>query len=89
MLAWMEDQVGQLNVCGGTRKHYELLMVRLKEFGRLRSWSDLTVENIYLWDDWLRNMENVNARKPSREGLEVVATVSDGTVHNYHKHLKA
>ena len=89
MLTWMEDQVGQLNVCGGTRKHYELLMVRLKEFGRLRSWSDLTVENIYLWDDWLRNMENVNARKPSREGLGVVATVSDGTVHNYHKHLKA
>jgi site-specific recombinase XerD len=89
MMAWMEDQVGQLNVCGGTRKHYELLMVRLKEFGRLRSWSDLTVENIYLWDDWLRNMENVNAKNPGREGLRVVATVSDGTVHNYHKHLKA
>lgn len=89
MLAWMEYQVGQLNVCGGTRKHYELLMVRLKEFGKLRSWSDLTVENIYLWDDWLHKMENVNARKPSRNRLGVVATVSDGTIHNYHKHLKA
>lgn len=89
MLAWMEYQVGQLNVCGGTRKHYELLMVRLKEFGRLRSWSDLTVENIYLWDDWLHQMENVNARKPIRNRLGVVSTVSDGTIHNYHKHLKA
>ena len=101
MLSWMEYQVGQLNVCGGTRKHYELLITRLKEFGRLRSWSDLTVENIYLWDDWLHKMENVNARKssreqlgmvedkPSRERLGVVATVSDGTIHNYHKHLKA
>lgn len=113
MLAWMEDQVGQLNVCGGTRKHYELLIDRLKKFGKLRSWSDLTVENIYLWDDWLHKMENVNARKPIRERLGVVegkpsrerlrvvedrpirnrlgvvATVSDGTIHNYHKHLKA
>jgi integrase len=101
MLAWMEDQVGQLNVCGGTRKHYELLVDRLKKFGKLRAWSDLTVENIYLWDDWLHKMENVNARKPirnrlgsvegrpSRERLGAVATVSDGTIHNYHKHLKA
>ena len=101
MLAWMEYQVGKLNVCGGTRKHYELLIDRLKKFGKMRSWSDLTVENIYLWDDWLHKMENVNARKPrrerpgvveggpSRERLGVVATVSDGTIHNYHKHLKA
>ncbi|MCR5366712.1 MAG: site-specific integrase [Prevotella sp.] len=89
MMAWMEDQVGQLNVCGGTRKHYELLIVRLKEFGKLRAWSDLTVENIYLWDDWLHKMENVNARKPIQERLGAVATVSDGTIHNYHKHLKA
>ena len=89
MLAWMEDQVGQLNVCGGTRNHYELLIDRLKKFGKLRAWSDLTVENIYLWDDWLHKMENVNARKPIRNRLGVVATVSDGTIHNYHKHLKA
>ena len=89
MLAWMEDQVGQLNVCGGTRNHYELLIDRLKKFGKLRAWSDLTVENIYLWDDWLHKMENVNARKPIQNRLGAVATVSDGTIHNYHKHLKA
>ena len=89
MLAWMEDQVGQLNVCGGTRNHYELLIDRLKKFGKLRAWSDLTVENIYLWDDWLHKMENVNARKPIQNRLGAVTTVSDGTIHNYHKHLKA
>lgn len=84
MLAWMEYQVGQLNVCGGTRKHYELLLTRLKEFGRLRSWSDLTVENIYLWDDWLHaNIKAWTKRGQNERGG------TDGTVHNYHKHLKA
>ena len=82
MLSWMEDQVGQLNVCGGTRNHYELLIDRLKKFGKLRSWSDLTVENIYEWDIWLHNLANVNSRKD--EGV-----LSTGTIHNYHKHLKA
>lgn len=82
MLSWMEDQVGQLNVCGGTRNHYELLIDRLKKFGKLRSWSDLTVENIYEWDAWLHNLANVNSRKD--EGV-----LSTGTIHNYHKHLKA
>ena len=89
LLSWMDEQVGQLKVCNETRKHYKLLMTRLKEFGRLRSWSDLTVENICLWDDWLHQMENVNVRKPIRNRLGAVATVSDGTIHNYHKHLKA
>ena len=84
MLAWMEYQVGQLNVCGGTRKHYELLMVRLKEFGRLRSWSDLTVENIYMWDDWLHQHIKAWTKRGQDE-----RSGSDGTVHNYHKHLKA
>ena len=84
MLAWMEYQVGQLNVCGGTRKHYELLIMRLKEFGRLRSWSDLTVENIYLWDDWLHQTIKAWTKRGQDE-----RSGSDGTVHNYHKHLKA
>ena len=84
MLSWMEEQVGQLKVCKETRKHYELLMTRLKEFGRLRSWSDLTVENIYLWDDWLHQTIKAWTKRGQNE-----RSGSDGTVHNYHKHLKA
>lgn len=84
MLVWMEDQIGQLNVCRGTRKHYELLLVRLREFGRLRSWSDLTVENIYLWDDWLHHTIKAWTKRGQGE-----RNGSEGTIHNYHKHLKA
>lgn len=84
MLAWMDDQVGQLNVCSGTRRHYELLIDRLKKFGKLRSWSDLTVENIYLWDDWLHQTIKAWTKRGQDE-----RSGSDGTVHNYHKHLKA
>lgn len=84
MLAWVEDQVPLLKVCDGTRKHYELLLVRLKEFGRLRSWSDLTVENIYLWDDWLHKTVKAWTKRNEAE-----RNGTDGTIYNYHKHLKA
>ena len=52
---WIEEQVSTLNVTEGTRRHYELMLERLKSFGRLKSWSDLTVDNIYAWDAWLRS----------------------------------
>ena len=80
-IAWIEKEIPLLNVSEGTRKHYWLLLDRLKVFGRIRAWSDLTVENVYEWDGWLHNLANVNSRKD--EGV-----LSTGTIHNYHKHLK-
>lgn len=80
LLTWIEAQVPQLNVAEGTRRHYNLMLERLKSFGRLKSWSDLTVDNIYAWDAWLHTLDNVN--KPSY-------TLEDKAVYNYHKCLKA
>ena len=82
LIAWIEKEIPLLNVSDGTRKHYWLLLDRLKAFGRLAAWNDLKVENIYEWDAWLRNMENVNSKKDEE-------TLSKATIHNYHKHLKA
>ena len=82
MMAWIEKEIPMLNVSDDTRKHYWLLLDRLKAFGHLNAWSDLTVENIYKWDAWLHKMTNVNSKDEE-------ASLSDGTIHNYHKHLKA
>ena len=82
MIDWIEKEIPMLNVKDDTRKHYWLLLDRLKAFGHLNAWSDLTVENIYKWDAWLHKMTNVNSKDEE-------ASLSDGTIHNYHKHLKA
>ena len=82
LVAWIEKEIPLLNVKEDTRKHYWLLLDRIKAFGKLKAWNDLTVENIYEWDAWLHQMANVNSKDD--EG-----TLSNGTIHNYHKHLKA
>lgn len=84
MLSWIKEQLPALNVSAGTRRHYELLLERLKEYGKLKSWSDLTVDGIYTWDAWLRSNIKAQVKKgtPERAGC-------DGTINNYHKCLKA
>ena len=82
LLSWIEKEIPLLNVKEDTRKHYWLLLDRLKAFGKLKSWNDLTVENIYELDAWLHQMTNVNSKDDQ-------GTLSNGTIHNYHKHLKA
>ena len=82
LIVWIEKEIPMLNVSDGTRKHYWLLLDRLKVYGKLKTWTDLTVENIYEWDAWLHQMANINSKDDQ-------GTLSDGTVHNYHKHLKA
>lgn len=90
LLTWIEEQVSTLNVTEGTRRHYELMLERLKSFGRLKSWSDLTVDNIYAWDAWLHGLINVNAKQPSSDNAgEPHCTISEKAVYNYHKCLKA
>jgi site-specific recombinase XerD len=84
MLTWIESQIDALQVSDGTRRHYCLLLERLKEYGKLRSWADLTVEAIYDWDAWLHNTVKAQVKKGEDE-----RNGSDGTIYNYHKHLKA
>lgn len=85
LLEWMKRQIPMLDVKEGTKKHYWLLYDRLKQYGKLRSWSDLTVEGIYEWDAWLRKLTATNQTKKG----EKPALIGDATIHNYHKDFKA
>ena len=85
MLEWIGQQIPMLNVSEGTRQHYELLLDRLKQYDKMRAWSDLSVEAIYEWDAWLRNLINVNAKQTDGE---TPVTIGEGAVYNYHKYLK-
>lgn len=79
MADWITNQIDQLNLADGTRKHYSALITRLEEYGKLSSWRDLSVENIYAFDSWLHQL-------PAQSGT---GTISDAAVYNYHKCLKA
>ena len=85
MLEWLKAQIPMLDIKEGTRKHYHLLYDRLKQYGKLKRWSDLTVEGIYEWDAWLRRLTATNMSKKDEEPC----AISDGTIHNYHKDFKA
>lgn len=81
-LTWAKNEIPKLDIKDSTRKHYWLVYDRLNEYGKIRDWHDLTVENIYDFDAWLHNMENVNANADG-EGL------GNNTIRNYHKKMKA
>lgn len=85
-LDWCEEQTGQLNIKEVTRKHYSTMLTRLREFGEIKGWKDLTVEKIYQWDAFLRSLE----KSPCNPFISTKGEkISMGAVHNYHKCLKA
>lgn len=71
------EEIERLNIREGTRKHYRSLVNRLREFGLIMDWSDLTVDNIYRFDAWLRELPGVSSER-----------MSGGGVYNYHKCLR-
>ena len=79
VMTWLSEQIPMLNLASKTRERYLVLYRRLVEFGRFSQWTDMTVENIYSFDDWLR-------QRPSQNGT---GYISDAGVHNYHKCLKS
>ena len=88
MYEWMCEQVEMLRHKEGTMKHYSTLLRRLREFGKMMDWADLTVENICRWDAWLHNLPCEMTGSMAGRG-EKGRTLSDGAVYNYHKCMKA
>jgi len=88
MTVWMQDQIPMLDVARGTRKHYKVSVVALIESGTMRKWSELTVENVHRFDEFLHRIKKhqtdaeVKAKKP-------VEYIGQATVRNYHKDIKA
>jgi integrase len=88
MYEWMIEQVEMLRHKDGTMKHYSTLLRRLREYGKMVEWQDLTVENICRWDAWLHKLPCEMTGSMTGRG-EKGRTLSDGAVYNYHKCLKA
>ena len=88
MTGWMSEQIPMLDVAHGTRNHYRVSVAALVESGAMRRWKDLTIENVHRFDAYLHTIKKhqtdaeVNARKP-------VEYISQATVRNYHKDIKA
>ena len=77
-IVWLNDEVKLLRVKAGTMKHYNSFLRKMREYGEIQDWADVTPENIYKWDAWLREL-------PGRDGEKI----SVGGVYNYHKCLRA
>lgn len=77
VLPWMREEIERFGVVDGTRRHYVSLVKRLEEFDIIHDWKDVSVENIYKLDGWLRKM---NGR---------CGKITGGAVYNYHKCLRS
>lgn len=77
VLPWMREEIGRLGVAGSTLKHYVSLVKRLEEFDNIHEWKDVSVENIYKLDAWLRKMDGRCGK------------ITACGVYNYHKCLRS
>ena len=85
---WCEKQIPMLGISEGTAKHYNPLITRLTEFGRMTRWQDVTVENIANFDAWLHQITKPVSDARRKAGAKP-EKLSDSGIYNYHKCLKA
>lgn len=88
VLEWIEEQLPLLGLRPGTLKHYHPLLAKLAEFGVIRSWSDVTVNNVYKFDAWLHSLTKAQSEAERNAGMPA-KPLSDAAVYNFHKCLKA
>lgn len=84
VLDFIEEQIGMLRLAEGTIKHYRTTLQRLREYGRIVRWSDVTAEELCKFDAWLHQLK----KTVTSQGGEPEC-ISDAGVYNYHKTLKA
>ena len=77
-IQWLHEEVKLLRVKDGTMKHYNSFVKKIQEYGKMQDWSDITPENVYKWDAWLRELPGRDSEK-----------ISVGGVYNYHKCMRA
>lgn len=88
MLAWMKGEIENLGVRKGTAAHYRVSVAALVESGTMKRWSDLSVENVHKFDSWLHRIEKHRTDAEVKAG-KPVEYISQATVRNYHKDIKA
>lgn len=88
MLDWLTKQVPKLNISAGTRRRYDVLLRRLEQFDKLKSWDDLTVEKLYEFDAWLHQITKAQSNG-DRQAKDEPQKIGDSAVYNYHRTLKS
>lgn len=88
LLKWIAEQIPQLQIGSGTRKRYEVMQKRLEQYRQITEWEDLTVEKIYAWDSWLRNIKKRQRTADKQAGKEAEG-ITNSAVYNYHRCLRA
>lgn len=88
MLEWMKNEIDKLSVRKGTAAHYRVSVATLVESGVMKKWSDLTVENVHKWDAFLHGIKKHQTDAEVKAG-KPVEYISQATVRNYHKDIKA
>ena len=88
MTVWMQEEIEKLDVASGTRRHYKVSVAALIESGTMRKWSELTVENVHRFDAYLHTIKKHQTDAEVKAGKSV-EYISQATVRNYHKDIKA
>lgn len=88
LVVWIKEQAAVANITTATKKRYQTLCNKLSDYGKMTRWEDLTVENIYKWDVWLRQ-QMVPLTDGQRERGAEERYIGASSVYNYHKCLMA
>lgn len=88
MVKWIKEYIKTANVTKSTKKRYVTVCNCLTDFGKMVRWEQLTVDNIYSWDVWLRNRVIPLTENQKAAGV-TEAHISNDSAYNYHKILKA
>ncbi len=88
LITWIKKMAAEADISAATKKRYTTLCNKLAEYGRMLRWEQLTKENIYEWDVWLRQQRVPLTENQRDAGMEA-DTLSQSAVYNYHKLLKA
>lgn len=88
MIDWIDEQIPQLSIKSGTRERYCVTARRMREYGGLMRWDDLTVENIYKWDSWLHKIKKPVSNGDVQAGRDGVY-IGEAAVYNYHRTLRS
>jgi integrase len=88
MINWIKSYIATANVSKSTKKRYITVCNCLMDFGQMVRWEQLTPNNIYAWDVWLRQRPIPLTENQKLAGVEE-AHISNDSAYNYHKVLKA
>ena len=88
MINWIKSYIATANVSKSTKKRYITVCNCLLDFGQMVRWEQLTQNNIYAWDVWLRQRPIPLTENQKLAGVEE-AHISNDSAYNYHKVLKA